>query len=176
MLKKENILLRAPEPGDIDFLFALENDEALWHVSQTQFPFSRFDLEQYVFSVNKQEPFAAGQVRFIVETTENSAPVAIGTVDLFDLDAVHRRGGVGIALAKAWRGRSLAGKALDLLIDYAFNLLNLHQLYCSIETGNESSLTLFKSRKFQVAGLKKEWRFVKGEWKDEYLLQLIHNE
>jgi diamine N-acetyltransferase len=92
------------------------------------------------------------------------------------LDAVHRRGGVGIALDEAWRGRSLAGKALDLLIDYAFNLLNLHQLYCSIETGNESSLALFKSRNFQVAGLKKEWRFVEGDWKDEYLLQLIHNE
>lgn len=176
MLKKENIILRAPEPGDVDFLFALENDRKLWHVSQTLVPFSRFDLEQYIFSAAKQEPFAAGQVRFMIVLNENGTHETIGTADLFDLDAVNRRGGVGMALTEAYRGRSLAGKALDLLTDYAFNLLNLHQLYCNIETDNDASLRLFKSRNFEVAGLKKAWRFDRGKWKDEYLLQRIYNE
>ncbi len=176
MMQHVNIKLRAPEPQDVDFLFELENDRKLWHVSQTLVPFSRFDLEQYIFSVNKQEPFAAGQVRFIIEyieSTENRKPVAIGTADIFALDAINRRAGVGIAILEKYRGRSLAGQALDLLIEYGFNFLNLHQLYCNVEQTNEASLRLFESRRFEVAGVKKQWNRVNGEWVDEYLLQRI---
>ncbi len=176
MLKKGNIILRTPEPSDLDFLFGLENDSKIWNVSQTRVPFSRFDLEQYILTTNRQEPFAQGQVRFILEVIENNTQVPAGLVDIFNLDALHRRGAVGIVLAEAWRGRSLAGKALDMLIDYAFNFLNLHQLYCNIEKENEASMRLFRSRNFQLAGLKKDWQLIRGEWKDEYLLQLIHNE
>jgi len=173
MLQKDTIKLRAVEPQDIDFLLGLENDEMLWHVSQTLVPFARFDMEQYVFSVNKQDPFAAGQVRLMIELTENAETRAIGAIDLFALDAVNRKGGVGIVLLENYRSKSLAGKALDMLIDYGFNFLNLHQLYCNIEDGNEASLRLFKSRGFVVAGVKKDWNRQNGKWIDELFLQLI---
>ncbi len=173
MLKKEDITLRAPEPRDVDFLFGLENDTKLWHVSQTVVPYARFDLEQYIFSSNKQEPFAAGQVRFIIEWNRTEKPVTVGTIDLFALDALNRRAGVGIALLEEYRGRSLAGKALDALVAYGFNFLNLHQLYCNIEADNERSLRLFQSRGFAVAGVKKEWNLKGNRWKDEIMLQLV---
>ncbi len=171
MLQKDTIRLRAPEPQDVDFLFDLENDMKLWHISQTMVPFARFDLEQYVFSANKQEPFAAGQVRLVIEYTENNKSTTIGTVDLFALDAINRRGGVGIVLLESYRGKSFAGTVLDILINYGFDFLNLHQLYCNIEKGNEASFRLFKSRGFEVAGVKKEWNRINGKWVDEYLLQ-----
>ncbi len=173
MLQKDTIKLRAPELRDVDFLLDLENDMKLWHISQTLVPFARFDLEQYVFSANKQEPFAAGQVRLVIDCTEKGKSTTIGTVDLFALDAINRRGGVGIVLLESYRGKSLAGTALDILIDYGFNVLNLHQLYCNIEKGNESSFRLFESRGFEVAGVKKEWNRINGKWVDEYLLQRI---
>ncbi len=173
MLQKGSIKLRAVEPQDIDFLFHLENKPALWHISQTLVPFARFDMEQYVFSANKQDPFAAGQVRFIIELVQDNDPRVIGTIDLFALDAVNRRAGVGIVILEKYRRKSLAGKALEILIDYGFNFLNLHQLYCNIEVENEASLKLFKSRGFEVSGLKKEWNRKNGKWADEYLLQLM---
>ncbi len=173
MLQKDAIKLRAVEPQDIDFLFRLENMPELWHVSQTLVPFARFDMEQYVFSTNKQDPFAAGQVRLIIELAQNNETKIIGTIDLFALDAVNRRGGVGIVLLENYRQKSFAGTALDILIDYGFNFLNLHQLFCNIENGNEASLRLFKSRGFEIAGVKKEWSRKNGNWVDENLLQLI---
>jgi len=176
MLQKESIKLRAVEPQDIDFLFRLENTPELWHVSQTFVPFARFDMEQYVFSANKQDPFAAGQVRFIIELSQDNNTRVIGTVDLFALDAINRRGGVGIVLLESYRNKSFAGTALDILIDYGFNFLNLHQLFCNIEDGNEVSLRLFKSRGFEIAGVKKEWNRKNGNWIDENILQLIVKE
>ncbi len=176
MLQKGTIRLRAPEPQDVDFLLDLENDMKLWHISQTAVPFARFDLEQYIFSANKQEPFAAGQVRLIIEYIENDKNTTIGTADLFALDAINRRGGVGIVLLESYRGKSFAGIVLDILINYGFNFLNLHQLYCNIEKGNEASFRLFESREFEVAGVKKEWNRINGKWIDEYLLQRIEKD
>ncbi len=173
MLQKESIKLRAVEPEDIDFLFRLENKPELWYVSQTLVPFARFDMEQYVFSVNKQDPFAAGQVRFVIEFTQDGDSKVIGAIDLFALDAINRRGGIGIVLLESYRGKSFAGMALDILIDYGFNFLNLHQLFCNIESGNEASLKLFGSRGFEIAGVKKEWNRKNGIWVDENLLQLF---
>lgn len=171
MLANEVIKLRAIEPQDLDFLFDLENDTKLWHISQTFVPYSRYDIEQYVFSPDKQDIATTKQIRFIIEYLAESE--AIGTIDLFDLDLQNRRGGIGIVLTEPYRGRGLASMALDLLVDYAFNHLNLHQLYCNIEEGNSESLELFKEKGFVVVGLKNDWNAKDGGWKGEFFLQYI---
>ena len=40
--------LRALEPGDIDLMYAWENDTAVWSVSGTLAPFSRHTLERFI--------------------------------------------------------------------------------------------------------------------------------
>ena len=42
------IKLRALEPEDIDFLYQLENEEALWEVSDNQLPFAKHLLQDYI--------------------------------------------------------------------------------------------------------------------------------
>ncbi|MBN2614635.1 MAG: GNAT family N-acetyltransferase [Bacteroidales bacterium] len=169
MLQNDDIKLRAPEPDDIDFLLQLENDTQLWHVTQTWVPYSRFDMEQYVFSQNKQDVFSLQQVRFMIELTKEGQPV--GTIDLFEIDAVNKRAGVGIVLVEAFRGRGYAGSALELVAEYVFDHLNLHQLFCHVEEDNEASLKLFQGHGFQVSGMKKEWNLKNGSFTGEYLMQ-----
>ncbi len=173
MLLNDVIKLRAVEPDDLDFLFDLENDPKLWHITQTYVPYSRYDFEQYVFSVDKQDIASAKQIRFVIEYLDESK--AIGTIDMFDLDLQNRRGGVGIVLTETYRGKGLASIALELLVDYAFNHLNLHQLYCNVEEGNLKSLELFQKQGFVVAGLKQDWNVKGDDWKGEYLLQCINH-
>jgi len=172
MLQNENILLRAPEPSDVDFLFELENDIKLWHVSQTRNPLSRFDMEQYIFSLEK-DPFKAGNVRFIIESAVEKN--ILGTVDLFEIDALNKRAGVGIVILEKHRNKGYAFEALSLVKKYSFEVLDLHQLYCNIETDNELSLKLFTSAGYEISGVKKEWNRKNGRWIDEYFLQLINS-
>ena len=47
-LKGNKIHLRALELEDLDYLYALENDESIWEVSNTTTPYSRFVLKQYL--------------------------------------------------------------------------------------------------------------------------------
>lgn len=171
-MNSDRIKLRALEPKDIDVLFIWENDPEIWKVSNTAAPFSRFVLEQYIAN-SHQDIYANKQLRLMIETTEGHKS-AIGSIDLFDFDPKNRRAGVGILIEKNFRNNGYASEALQLLIDYAFNVLGMHQLFCNICEDNEPSLKLFKNKGFEISGLKKDWvKDTKG-YQNEYLLQLIN--
>ena len=53
MISSKNIKFRAVEPIDVDQIMSWENDPNIWHLSNTQVPSSRFDLEQYVMNATK---------------------------------------------------------------------------------------------------------------------------
>jgi len=168
----KKIHLRALEPQDIDFLFAVENDESFWEVSSTQTPFSRFILEQYIASAH-QDIHEVKQLRLII--AENATKNKVGMIDLFNFNPQHKRAGVGILIIDSEQHKGYASEALQLLIDYSFIQLNLHQLFANITSDNTKSLTLFKKHSFLKVGTKKEWVLSKGKFKDEVLFQLINN-
>ena len=173
MLKQENIALRAPEPEDIDVLFKMENDTALWHLSNTLTPFSRFELEQFILLADK-DIYAIKQTRFMIEKTEENQALPVGAIDLFDFDPGNSRAGVGITILEEYRSQGIAGTALNILIDYAFNHLGLHQLYCNIEEKNTASLNLFRNKGFVECAKKLEWNKKGNKWINELMLQLIN--
>ncbi len=104
----------------------------------------------------------------------NEKNKTIGTVDLFEFDPGHRRVGLGIFINKDERGKGFSKEALDIIIDYCFNTLMVHQIFCNISSGNEISMKIFQSKGFEIIGNKKEWLLIDNQWKDEILLQLIN--
>ncbi|MFA5417434.1 MAG: GNAT family protein [Bacteroidales bacterium] len=172
MLQLNGIKLRAPEPGDVDFLFDLENDSRLWHLSNTQSPFSRFDLEQYVLMADK-DIYSSRQIRFVIEKVEGKKSKTIGTIDIFDFEPKHKRAGVGITLLEDERGKGFAAIALKILIRYAFEYLKLYQLYCEIEQDNVTSINLFEKAGFKLSGVKRQWLIRGFDRIDVLFYQLI---
>lgn len=166
-----NLQLRAPEPSDIDLLYDWENDQQIWPVSNTIAPFSRFVLEQYILNAH-QDIYTTRQLRLMIDLADEKKTV--GTVDLFEFDPGHRRVGLGILIKKDERGKGFSREALSMIIDYCFNTLMVHQIFCNISSDNEISMKLFQSLGFEVIGNKKEWLLIENEWKDEFLLQLIN--
>jgi diamine N-acetyltransferase len=174
-LKGKLVQLRAVEPSDVDFLLALENDPLGWTAGNTLVPFSRHQIEQYVLTF-QHDIFAEHQLRLMIETVHGDIPpITVGTIDLYDYDPHHHRAAVGIMILREERGKGFAAEALGLLIEYAFNILNLHQLYCGISTKNKKSLRLFQKQGFVRCGVKKEWRYEGGNWVDEIQLQLLNS-
>jgi len=174
MLKNDLISLRAPEPEDLELLYIWENDPDIWQVSNTLAPFSRFELKQYLESTRK-DLYEARQLRLMIDVTAGTPQKTVGTIDLFEFEPYHNRAGVGILIAdKAERGKGYASAALDLLIDYTFNHLSLHQLFCNISADNTNSINLFKNKGFVITGEKTDWLWENNQWKNEYTLQLLN--
>ena len=170
-LKGKNLFLRALEPNDLEFIYAVENDESVWEISHTQTPYSRFLVRQYLDNA-QQDIYEAKQLRLAI--CENNNENAIGLIDLFDFDPKNNRAGIGILIKNTEnRNHGIGTETLDLLIKYAFYNLNLNQLYANIDTENVASLKLFTNFGFQKIGIKKQWNLVSGIYKDEALFQLI---
>lgn len=167
----KNLSFRAPEPSDVDQLYKWENDVSIWHLSNTITPFSRHTLEEYILNA-QQDIYAAKQLRLMIILNDTSE--TLGCIDLFDFDPVNMRAGIGILISDNQRNKGYASEALAMLIDYAFNTLHLHQLYCNITEDNAGSLRLFQKHKFEIVGSKKEWIRAKNNWLNEYLLQLLN--
>jgi len=172
MLIKNNIQLRIPEPDDIEFILSMENNSELWHVSNTHTPFSRFDIEQYVLLSDK-DVYSAKQIRFLIDCTDHTPNPTVGIIDIFDFDAHNKRAGIGISIIKKERDKGFAGISLDIVINYLFSHLNIHQVYCNIEDDNTNSIKLFESRGFVNSGIKKDWNLKNQQWVNELFFQLI---
>ncbi len=170
MLQGERIKLRAIEPADSNLLYQWENDTSVWHVSNTITPFSKEVIKQYLANAH-HDIYTTKQLRLIIETENNNS---IGCIDLFEFNPLHLRAGIGILISSAeYRRKGYASEALEILIKYAFNTLNLHQLYCHIGVENVSSIALFKKYNFKIVGTKKNWVKNGKVWSDVYFLQLL---
>lgn len=171
-LKGRNLYLRALEPEDLEFVHGIENDEAIWNVSNTQTPYSKFLIRQYLENAH-QDIYEAKQLRLAI--CKNNSDEAIGLIDLFDFDPRNKRAGIGIVIQNlAERGHGYGAESLELLINYSFNHLNLHQLYANIGLENETSIKLFTTFGFQKCGVKKDWNLIENTYQDEALFQLIN--
>ena len=101
--------------------------------------------------------------------------VTIGTIDIFDFDPFHSRAGLGILIAREeYRRKGLASMALKCLVDYCFDTLHLHQLYCNILGNNSESMDLFKKAGFTESNVKKDWIKTASGYLDEHFFQLIN--
>jgi diamine N-acetyltransferase len=170
-LKGEKVYLRALEPNDLEFVYRVENDLKIWEVSNNQTPYSRFLIKQYLENAH-QDIYEAKQLRLAI-CIEHDFP-AVGLIDLFDFDPKNHRAGVGIVIQNAiHRNSKIGSEALELIINYAFYHLNLHQLYANIGVENEGSIALFTKFGFENIGIKKDWNLVNGLYQDEALFQLV---
>lgn len=170
-LINERIRLRALEPEDIDFLYAVENDPAHWIVSGVTEPYSRYTLRRYI-ETSQNDLYADRQLRLMIVDLEDGHQ--IGAVDLSDYDPYHQRAAVGIVVEASSRCLSYGTQALDLLCEYSFGYLHLHQLYAYVASDNVASLSLFHKCGFVCSGELKDWLNTSVRiYQSVYLLQKI---
>lgn len=169
-LSNERIYLRAMEPEDVEILYETENDPAMWEVSSTTAPYSRYVLKQFIGN-SHNDIFTDKQLRLmIVRKADNRVA---GTIDITDFAPMHARGAVGIAILENFRQSGYAADALSLLCRYAFRFLHMKQLYACIPRNNEPSLKLFLSCGFRECGVLREWLRTENGHTDAVLMQCL---
>lgn len=165
----KDIHLRALEPDDLDFLYKLENNPSVWEISGTTTPYSKHVLKQYLENAHR-DIYDVKQLRLCICKKDT----VVGLIDLFDFDPQNHRAGIGIVvLEENERNNGIGTQAISLLCDYAFSTLGLRQLFANVVEDNEASIHLFQKMGFIKVGIKKDWIFSNGSYKNEVLFQKI---
>lgn len=146
--------LRALEPGDLDALLRWENDPAHWVVGQRTSPYSRDSLQRYIAAASA-DFWEVGQIRFVLCT--DASDEALGLVDIFQGERLHRRAEVGVLIDSAHRGKGLAVSALGLVQDWAVRHAMLSQLYAEIYSDHLAAQNVFAHAGFVQVGCWKKW-------------------
>ncbi len=162
-------ILRSVEIEDIEFMYNIENERDNWGVSETTAPFSHYLLARFVESQSR-DIYANRELRLIITTLSGEC---CGVADLFEFDPTHLRAGVGIVIDKTFRAKGIASDALNAVESYCSEVLNLHQLWCSVASDNIASLALFERCGYVKCGVRTEWIRRKDSFIDEVLLQKL---
>lgn len=163
------VRLRAMEPEDLDLLYRMENDRMLWGVGNTNVPYSRYALHDYIANASS-DIYADGQVRFMVERADGET---VGIADIVNFNPTHRRAEVGIVIKRSFRRQGLARATMRLLMDYALTVLHLRQLYAIASEENVASLALFSSMGFERKLLLEDWLYDGRKYHNAVLMQLF---
>lgn len=161
--------LRAPEPEDLELMYAMENDTALWSVGNATLPYSRYTLREYL-EHSRQDLIAERQARFVIELAGGECA---GMIDLADYDPINGRAEVCIGVLGEFQGQGVASRALQLLCSYASDRLHLHQLYAYVPAWNGKSIGLFEKNGFLRTATLSEWLREKDEYSDVIIMQKL---
>lgn len=103
--------------------------------------------------------------------------VLIGRCLLFNIDHVNRSAMLGIVIGeKGYWGQGFGTDATCLLLDYAFNLLNLNSVMLGVMAFNERALGCYKKVGFKEVGRRRQARIIGSAKFDVILMDILAEE
>lgn len=91
----------------------------------------------------------------------------IGKIKLSNIVyGIFRNGIIGYSIDKEYEGRGHMREAMEIIINYAFEEMDLHRIEASALVDNERSKKLLKSCGFKVLGINEKYLFINGKWRD----------
>lgn len=172
-ISANRITLRWISSEDVDALFSIFSDaEVMRYWSTPPIP----DLAAAVAMLNEIRDAFARQVMLKWGVTRRSDNRLIGTTTLYNLDFTHRRAEVGYALGKEYWGQGYMNEALQALLKYAFETLDLRRLEADVDPRNQASIQTLERLGFQREGYLRERWEVAGEIQDALFYGLLRQE
>lgn len=167
----KKVILRAMEKTDCEMIREMFNDPVMENlVVGWAFPVSQFAQEKWFEAhYGDQSTF-----RFVVETKEDG-PVGIAT--LADIDWKNRRARHGIKLSsKERQTKGIGTDTVMAIMRYAFDELGLHRLEGSWFDTNIASVKLYKKCGWIEEGVRREYIFKNGEFRDLTVVGILASE
>lgn len=110
----------------------------------------------------------------IVEKDTNKM---IGNCGLHNHDNVHRHAELGIFIGeKTFWNQGIGSEACSLLLDYAFNILNLHCISLFTYSYNKRAIRCYEKIGFKKTGVRREYIYMAGKYHDMVLFDILASE
>lgn len=167
-IKGAKIYLRAYAPGDEEMVARIENHP---DPRQTLFYALPTTVEQQREKINKliDDPNA---IHFTICRIEDNEP--IGQTALVRIDWVGRMAiyYIGIADKENWN-MGYGKETTSLILEYAFNTLNLNRIQLHVAVDNEAAVNVYKKTGFTVEGTLREAMYHEGKYCDFYVMGIL---
>ena len=115
---------------------------------------------------------AAGSYQFAIVRKEDD--LLLGNCGLFKINTVHRSCTTGLFIGDAEnRHMGYGAEVLRLLLDYAFNYLNLNSVILTVFDFNSDAIACYKKVGFVEFGRERQAYFCHGVYNDRVYMQVL---
>lgn len=134
-------------------------------------------LETKHITIEKLNEYAENKIKddavlffgiFLNESSEHIGNIKLESIDLKNKKAIE---GILIGEKKCWN-KGFAPEAIMLLNDYAFDKLDLEEIYIGINEGSKESLDLHKRLGFEIYKIDKKALRHNGKYYDNILMRI----
>jgi RimJ/RimL family protein N-acetyltransferase len=168
MREGKKVRLRSLKDDDIMLMFQWINDPEVIRFTNNFKPVS--EAEQRVWfqsQVDQKNQIVLG----IEVKTEKKL---IGSCGLYAIERVNRKAEVRIKIGnKSYWGRGYGREAMELLLEFAFDDLNLRRLWLKVLPTNISALKLYKNIGFEEEGILRQDLYIQGKYHDLIVMGLL---
>jgi ribosomal-protein-serine acetyltransferase len=100
----------------------------------------------------------------------------IGCIDLHQIDWLNGNARIGYWLDKDYTGHGIMTRAVHLLVEYAFEALDLHRIEIHVATENDRSRRIPERLSFTMEGVLRQVQRLRGTYYDHALYALLRDE
>ena len=155
-------------------MFYLHKDEIRLVPVVTHTNSMLFDYEdiRYLAESRLMENLEGNTLRFIIEWKGTQA----GEISLHSIKWFNRKAMITLFVYPEYQGKGLGHNALQMLIEFSFQVMNLYRLEAEIVEGNEASLRLIEKSGFHKEGTLRQAKYLQGRYYDIYVYGLLREE
>lgn len=168
----ERLYLRALELTDAPLLVRWMNDpEITQHLLSGPWPFNEGKERGFIEKMYASSTDVVLMACLREATGELPADAPIGISGLHAIDPVHRFCTFGIVLGeKALHDRGLGTELTGLMLDHAFDELNIERVELGVYDSNTRAQAVYRKLGFVEEGRLIGRRWKRGAWRDEILM------
>ncbi len=101
----------------------------------------------------------------------------IGNCGFYELNNISRSSQIGIFIGdEENRDKGYGKEAINLLLDYGFNYLNLNNIMLKVFSFNNRAINVYKNVGFKEIGARRKSYFLNGKYYDEVYMDIISEE
>lgn len=170
MLKGEKVELRPLRMDDWHKTIEWRNDITIKKLAMMH-PFPITEINEIEWYEELLKSKSDKTIYFAIADKQESL---LGFIFLNNINYTNKNCYLGIVIGKKdAQGKGYGFEAMTLIIDYAFNILNLNKITIEVVEYNQNAIHLYKKLGFIEEGNLKQQLFVNGSYKNVYLMSLF---
>ena len=165
------VYLRPLDMEDAEQLIIWINDRAISQTLEFRWPMSRHQEEDYIQTLYTSKTDMTLGIGLQADNR------LIGCAGLHGIDTINRRAAFGVFIGDTddW-GHGYGTDATRLMIDVAFERLNLRRLELDVHDFNPGARRVYDALGFQLEGVRREHTYWQGRYRDTHLMGLLRSE
>ena len=174
MQKGKRIKLMPLEKKHIDLFLKWFNDPEITQYLERYKPITR-DSEEDWFDKLKHREDAVHFSIYVINADKSDT--IIGNCAIHKIDWKNRSCTCGITIGeKNYQNKGYGTEAMELLIEYGFDILNLNRIGLTVYDFNSRAHKTYQKVGFVEEGRKRQARFHNGKYQDEIIMAILRKD